>query len=303
MSRHLVAILMAILMVCSIASAQSPPGIIAHSSKGFDKQYHQLLNAYLKNDGQKLNAELDKFALPATWFTKVIGEGDGPELYKEYSEQFDVFKSSTIRRLRGIPRCPACIINLQTKLVYYTESKILPSPTEPKSDSSSVPSLPPLERFEIRYIAEEFSHDTDGTGQNFTRETPLGNASWMDSFIYVEGAFRFFGKGARIFSEPVRTRLADPCSPNGTQPGGRLLFRVEPQYPEEARRVRISGIVRVLVTVAEDGSVKDATVLGGDKLLAEVARQAVVQWRYAPFMNCGKPVEMQLIEHVRVAPK
>jgi len=148
----------------------------------------------------------------------------------------------------------------------------------------------------------EFTQDADGTGQSFTRETPLGSYSWMDSFVYVGGAFRFFGRGMYSLWDPPRVRLADPCAPPGTQTGGRLIHRVEPVYSEEAQRKHVKGFVKVLATVAEDGSVKDVKIITGDKLLVGTAIAAVMQWRYAPFMNCGKPVEMRTMEHLTFPP-
>ena len=58
------------------------------------------------------------------------------------------------------------------------------------------------------------------------------------------------------------------------------------------------------LTVAKDGSVKDVVVRDGKSWnLGDVARQAVLQWRYEPFTQCGEPVEKQLDVFVRFRSK
>ena len=55
---------------------------------------------------------------------------------------------------------------------------------------------------------------------------------------------------------------------------------VTPAYPELARKMKISGVVKVQVTVAPNGTIKDAKVIGGHPVLANAALDAVKQWRY-----------------------
>jgi outer membrane biosynthesis protein TonB len=58
----------------------------------------------------------------------------------------------------------------------------------------------------------------------------------------------------------------------------------------------------MLVTVATDGSVKNIQIASGSPLLVDAAKQAVMQWRYSPFMNCGQPVEMRTVEELTFPP-
>ena len=63
--------------------------------------------------------------------------------------------------------------------------------------------------------------------------------------------------------------------------GARLLrTKVQPGYPDLARRAHLEGVVRLELVVAPNGTVRKATVLGGNPLLAEAAVEAVKQWRY-----------------------
>ena len=75
--------------------------------------------------------------------------------------------------------------------------------------------------------------------------------------------------------------------------GTRLIHRVEPQYPEEARSKHIQGLVTLDVQIGPEGAVHNIAVVEGNPLLAEAAIQAVRQWRYQPYSVDGRPVEMQ----------
>jgi TonB family protein len=55
---------------------------------------------------------------------------------------------------------------------------------------------------------------------------------------------------------------------------------VNPMYPELARRMKISGVVKVMVTIAPDGTVKETHLLGGHPLLANAVMDAVKRWRF-----------------------
>ncbi|HZI56216.1 MAG TPA: energy transducer TonB, partial [Verrucomicrobiae bacterium] len=58
--------------------------------------------------------------------------------------------------------------------------------------------------------------------------------------------------------------------------------RVEPVYPELAKKNNISGSARVELLVAPDGRVKDVKVLGGNPVLVQAVMAAVVKWKYEP---------------------
>jgi periplasmic protein TonB len=66
----------------------------------------------------------------------------------------------------------------------------------------------------------------------------------------------------------------------------RLVRRVDPVYPELARRAHITGKVSLEALVDQEGNVRDVQVVSGTPLLVEAAVTAVRQWRYQPlFLN------------------
>lgn len=58
--------------------------------------------------------------------------------------------------------------------------------------------------------------------------------------------------------------------------------RVDPVYPELAKRNNIIGSARVELLVTPDGRVKDVKVLGGNPVLVQAVMAAVVKWKYEP---------------------
>lgn len=76
---------------------------------------------------------------------------------------------------------------------------------------------------------------------------------------------------------------------SGNLQGAVLIRQVPPQYPPIAKAAKISGVVRLKVTIGTDGSVKDVSVIWGNPILAQAAVDAVRQWRYKPVLLNGKP--------------
>jgi TonB family protein len=55
-----------------------------------------------------------------------------------------------------------------------------------------------------------------------------------------------------------------------------------PEYPELARKMKIEGMARVLLTVSSDGSVVKVKDLGGNPVLVDALAQAAHKWKYEP---------------------
>jgi len=62
----------------------------------------------------------------------------------------------------------------------------------------------------------------------------------------------------------------------------RARTKVQPAYPELARKMNLSGTVKIEVVVAPNGTVKDARVVGGHPVLTSPALDAAKKWRFEP---------------------
>ena len=58
--------------------------------------------------------------------------------------------------------------------------------------------------------------------------------------------------------------------------------RTDPAYPALAREMHVNGKVKIEVTVAPDGAIRNTKVLGGSPLLVRAAVDAVKNWKYDP---------------------
>jgi TonB family protein len=56
--------------------------------------------------------------------------------------------------------------------------------------------------------------------------------------------------------------------------------KVAPVYPELARRMNLTGVVRIQVTVSAKGEIKTTKLVGGHPVLASAALDAVKKWRF-----------------------
>jgi TonB family protein len=62
----------------------------------------------------------------------------------------------------------------------------------------------------------------------------------------------------------------------------KLKTKVVPEYPAIARQLGLEGKVRIEATIAADGRVSNAKVVGGHPVLAGAAVDAVKRWRFEP---------------------
>ncbi len=62
----------------------------------------------------------------------------------------------------------------------------------------------------------------------------------------------------------------------------RATNKVKAVYPDLARRMNLTGTVKVEVVIAPNGIVKSAKIVGGHPVLANAALDAVRKWRFEP---------------------
>ena len=80
-----------------------------------------------------------------------------------------------------------------------------------------------------------------------------------------------------VLSISPRAAFAD------AEDGGRKVkTKVQPVYPDLAKRMNVSGTVKVQVVVAPNGTIKSAKVIGGHPLLIDPAVDAVKKWKFEP---------------------
>jgi len=86
----------------------------------------------------------------------------------------------------------------------------------------------------------------------------------------------------------------------------RPLVQVMPEYPNQLRKQKIRGNVRLLVKVGKNGKVKDVVVAEnstGSELCKKIAIKAAYQSRYIPANSRNKSIEMWTTCIYSFAPK
>lgn len=128
--------------------------------------------------------------------------------------------------------------------------------------------------------------------------------SWAVSAVPLESAGLV--PAAVAPDEPIET----PTEP-------RVVHKVQPSYPAEAKAEGVQGLFIIEVVIGKDGAIKDARVvvsaptaerlaelkpmkgtagaIEGDARLADAALDAVRQWRYEPILKDGRPVDVKAL--------
>jgi protein TonB len=106
----------------------------------------------------------------------------------------------------------------------------------------------------------------------------LGWWQWQRSWNELEARATVAEPGLRVSSETMEKRI---------------VARVEPVYPEAARKAGLQGLVVMDAVIAPDGTVKRLRPVSGPDLLAQSATAAVQSWKFEPYLSSGKPVEVE----------
>jgi TonB family protein len=119
----------------------------------------------------------------------------------------------------------------------------------------------------------------DSGGDKVLRKETMKTISSMWVAVCVAGMAGAWPSALGQNSQP------NPSAANTTKQfvaPARLIKRIDPIYPLEARQRVVQGAVVMKATIAADGTVKNFKITNGDPILRNSARDAVTQWRYEP---------------------
>jgi len=99
------------------------------------------------------------------------------------------------------------------------------------------------------------------------------------------------GQTATPTPEPSSSPPASsPSVPDSTQL--EVAKVVQPDYPLEAAAKKLQGKVLIRVLILETGDVDKTEIVNGDAILAQAAAEAMLSWKFKPFIKDGKPVRV-----------
>jgi len=91
---------------------------------------------------------------------------------------------------------------------------------------------------------------------------------------------------------PTFLGLAGRAQAQQSSTSRRITRQVAPTYPEVAKRINLSGTVKVVAVVGADGDVKTVEPVGGSPVLLKAAEDAVAKWKFAPGGESRETVEL-----------
>jgi TonB family protein len=124
----------------------------------------------------------------------------------------------------------------------------------------------------------------------------------LDAVASVQPKSAETPKTLSIFNAPSAEKTAGPnAEPKAEETSGLMQVgslaeaatrKFPPTYPPLAKNARVSGVVKVEVTVDEKGDVAEAKATDGPEMLRRAAMDAIKRWKFKPATKDGQPVKM-----------
>ena len=111
----------------------------------------------------------------------------------------------------------------------------------------------------------------------------LGWWQWQRSWNELEAHAAATERGLRVSPQTVSAETM----------AKRIVTKVDPVYPEAARRAETEGLVVLDAVIAPDGRVKRLRPVSGPDVLVKSATEAVQSWKFEPYLASGKAVEVE----------
>ena len=111
----------------------------------------------------------------------------------------------------------------------------------------------------------------------------MGWWQWQRSWRELETHAAVAEQGSQVAPEAVSAETM----------AKRIVTKVEPAYPEAARRAGTEGLAVLDAVIRPDGSVKSLRPVSGPDLLVQSATEAVQSWKFEPYLSSGQAVEVE----------
>jgi TonB family protein len=232
------------------------------------------LTAARQGDQAKLEDIAHGLVIPnyETWFKATFGEEEGAKLAAAYAANLDRDEKWFPILFQGLSK--------QEGEVLVEDAR---EPRDPGGNQCGQALLraAKADAFFYRVGLQRIQHDG------------LRRIDSAGYFTLVEGAYRRLDcRSLGLVPAPLPHPMYGPLRVGGNVQSAKIIKRVQPVYPVDAREARISGTVRLHVILAKDGTVGQLELMSGHPMLAQAAIDAVRQWTYQPTLLNGFPVEV-----------
>ena len=174
-----IAVYLALFLIASACYSGALPENYKQSPKGLEKQFEPFLKAYQKGDKVGQDEAFGSFRLPnaKAWFEQYFHQEDAQQLAWDVESEADVENASLGTMMNLVSRGA----RFRASCKPYKQAE--QATVKPRMNSVVPVKQVTVEQFEIELQA-------DGSNKRF---------SFLANFVYVDGAYRYVGKGAYPF--------------------------------------------------------------------------------------------------------
>jgi len=244
------------------------------TAEGLEDLMKQMLQFERAGDSKDLAVFAKSLELPNAdaWFRSVFGDRVGPQMAQATSRAREKTGRSAASKIASLRKDKL----VSVKAVKFTDSCNFSATPEEYPNLLLRQMQEPL--YDVRF-------------RDSPQEAPWG------FFAYVDGGFRYVGAAQKPELEETRSEPMEaqgrPMKLDANVQAARLIHAVQPDYSGQAKALGMQGNVLLHAVIGKDGRVREVTLLSGVCQLSEAAIHAVQQWRYAPTIVNGEPVEVE----------
>src|ERR1700723_950118 len=167
----------------------------SHDAKGLENQYQPFLDTLAAAKPAEFHRALAVFALPnpAGWFAKYFVKDQVEQLVRQNESEMNAYEQALLRSMAAVP--PGTRFRVRCKLPHADPTTRI----SPRPDAIQPSAAIPVEQFVTEFDS--------------TPKMKNGRFSLVVNYVYVDGAFRYVGKGAHPFwsapDEPPTKSMPD----------------------------------------------------------------------------------------------
>lgn len=251
------------LAMTSAAQGPAPPvgAPYEHSAAGLQAQFAELVHISRSNDQAAFQGALASLGIPnpAEWFAAHFDPQVQSRLTQGYSKALQGYQSHVSWVMVNFAKFSDFAVSVQSSEI-----------PQPLSDSGFESLLPrPLNAVQIEnYRLSSASPDPKH-----------GPPSWVSSFVYIDGRFRYVGGTYPFWTEGLNSLRGPMSIPPAVIHGKTvqgIAFRKDQNVPG------IDAIVQMKIEVDRNGKVSNIKVISGDPAFVEDAKSYVKAADFAP---------------------
>lgn len=94
--------------------------------------------------------------------------------------------------------------------------------------------------------------------------------------------FRWSQFAVSVVTLALLSSAAVAQTPTTDEGKRKVKSKTSPSYPDIAKRMNVTGKVKIEVIITPDGRVRSTRVIGGHPLLVQVCEDSVKEWKFFP---------------------